>query len=164
MGLLSKLFGKGGQGTQSSSEAAKAASVSKNDNSTRDDNSKRGKLEALVLTYLKAARFLATCGKFNEEKFDKVEQILSSHEWYVPKPGRILEIKAQVQNLIITDTGLVGWDHMKVREHQSLAEATTVFLKTMKEDFPDARTQAFIKRAIAENHEIVQLINATKEQ
>jgi hypothetical protein len=123
--------------------------------SLEEDNSQRGKLEQLVLTYLKAGNYLATCGRFNEEKLNKLERILSSHEWYTTKPERLSAIKDQVPNLIVTDTGLRGWDHVKVREEQSLLEAITVFLRTMKEDFLDARTQDFIRRAIAENDEII---------
>ena len=124
-----------------------------------EDDSHRGKSERLVMTYLEAARHLALCGDFNEKHFDKVEQILSKHEWYQSKPERSSEIKASVPNLIITDTGLSGWDHVKVREHESLSEAVSSFLKTIREEYPDSRTEAFIKKVIIEMDEIARLIS-----
>ena len=129
-----------------------------------EKNNSRDKLEKLILTYLDAARYLATCGEFNEEKFDRIEQIKSKHEWYRPRPESIQEIKASVPKLIFTDTGLIGWNHLKVREMQSLSEAIDTFIQTLLKDFPDDRTENFAKRAISEMEQISKLINALKAQ
>lgn len=129
-----------------------------------EDNSQRGKLERLVLTYLEGARYLATCGKFNEEKCDHLERLLSKHEWYNPKPERIAQIKSNVPKLLITDTGLTGWSHVKVLEHRSLSEAVNTFLKTLWEDFRDDRTREFTKKVVSEMEEVSKLIANTKEQ
>ena len=64
------------------------------------------------------------------------------------------EIKASVPKLIFTDTGLIGWNHLKVREMQSLSEAINTFLQTLLKDFPDDRTENFAKIVISEMEQI----------
>jgi len=123
----------------------------------------RDVIEQQIRVYLKAARYIATCGRFNEEKFDHVERILSRSPRYKMDPQRISQIKESVPKLIATETGLSGWNHVKVMEQQNLSEAVNVFLKMLWESRPDEHTRNFTKWAVDQMNDIVDLIQKSEQ-
>ncbi len=117
----------------------------------------RDEIEQTIRVYLEAARYLAICGPYDEEKFDQVETILS----HAPKGSmdstRRAQIKESVQH-ILPQYGAGPWDQVKVMEHQSLAEAVGVFLKLLWELRPGEQTSKLVKWARDEMVNITNLI------
>jgi hypothetical protein len=120
-------------------------------------DSTRHALEQQIRVYLEAARYLATCGRFNEEKFDQVESILSEVPTGSMDSAKRAELKEHVKHLL-PDHGLSPWDQVKIREHQSLSVAVGTFAKLLLELRPDERSREFIKWSRDQIREIESLI------
>ena len=120
-------------------------------------DSTRHSLEQQIRVYLEAARYLATCGRFNEEKFDRVESILSKVPTGSMDSAKRAELKEHVKHLL-PDHGVSPWDQVKIREHESLSVAVGTFAKLLMELRPDERSREFIKWSRDQIREIESLI------
>lgn len=150
MGILDKLFGKG--------RGQKGEEIG----STPDKTDRlRENLEQAIRVYLKAARLLATCGHFNEEKFDQVENILSESAHGSMDSTKRAQLKRAVY-LLSPEHGVNPWDQVKVMEHQTLAEAVNVFIEMLWKARQDEQTKKFIIWARDEMVEITSLIESGK--
>lgn len=115
------------------------------------------KVKHLVKVYLEAARYVATCGLYNAEKFEHVQSILA------PVGASMSETqKKQTLTMVsqmIPMGGVSPWEQMKAMEHKSLAEAVAAFgdlLRELKGDSNDVLL--FMDWTIKEMSEIENLI------
>ena len=120
-------------------------------------DSARQSLEQQIQVSLEAARYLATCGRFNEEKFDQVESILSKASTGSMSSAERAELKEHVKHLI-PDHGVLPWDQVKSKRHQSLSAAVGTYAKLLLELRPDERSRKFVKRSLDQVREIESLI------
>jgi len=120
----------------------------------------RDALEQQIRVYLEAARYLATCGRFNEEKFNQVENILSKVPTGSMDSSKRAELKEHVKHMV-PNHGLTPWDQVKVMEHQSLSTSVGAFGKLLLELRPDERSRNFVKWSVDQIREIENLIQKT---
>ena len=155
MNWFTKLFTPATKATKNAAEGRPVGSP-KVDSAEQSDSARQS-LEQQIRVYLEAARYLATCGRFNEDKFDRVESILSKVPTGSMDSAKRAELKEHVKHLI-PDHGLSPWDQVKVREHQSLSVAVGTFAKLLLELRPDERSREFIKWSHDQIREIESLI------
>lgn len=127
------------------------------------DTDERELLENLVVTYVEASRYLATCGEFNEEKSCKLQEILSKHPWYNADQRGHCNTKYNIPMIMFTETGLNGCDNNKTIQYRVIAYSLAAFLNTLMNHFPDDRTQQLINKCVKEMEYINELISIAKD-
>lgn len=113
-----------------------------------------------VRVYLEAAKYLATCGPYDAEKFEHVQSILAKVGADMSSEEKRRTI-ASVRFLMPNAAGAGPWDQMKAMEHQSLAEACRTFGQILQHGSPDALL--FMAWAIEEMKQIHKLIGETEQ-
>jgi len=110
----------------------------------KKDDLLRENIENIIKLYIEAGHYLSSCGTFNKEKFEQVENIFSrSSDDSMDEPRR-----SKIKNLInslSTQNEIIPWDQVKVVEIQTGQEAIILFCKLLLELYPDDQSRKFIK-------------------